>query len=178
MLRPALIGGILLGILSSLPIISAFNCVCCAWIIGGGMLAAYLYVKDSVVPVTLGHGVVLGLFTGLIGAAVNTLFMIPVYFLINQAGAGFMEALREALERVPNLPPEVEVGLRDLWSKTGIGMFFLIMSLIFMFLLFCLAAMLGGALGVALFEKRKIGAPPHGTAPPQTPLNLPPSADS
>lgn len=47
MLKPALTGGVLLGILSALPFVSAFNCLCCAWVIGGGMLAAHLFVSSS-----------------------------------------------------------------------------------------------------------------------------------
>ncbi len=178
MLKPALIGGVLLGILSSIPIISAFNCVCCAWVIGGGVLAAYLYVKDSAVPVTLGRGVALGLFTGFIGAIVNALFMIPLYFLMNRAGTGIWDAIREALERVPNLPPEAEAALRGLSDKAGLGILFLITALVFTLLVFCLAGMLGGAIGVALFEKRKLGPPPFSTPTPKTPMDLPPSPDA
>ena len=60
MLKPALVGGVLLGILSALPLINYFNCICCAWVILGSVVAARLYVKDSSVPVTLGRGVALG----------------------------------------------------------------------------------------------------------------------
>ncbi|MDR0842308.1 MAG: hypothetical protein LBP68_02690, partial [Acidobacteriota bacterium] len=45
--KSALIGGVALGIVSVLPFLEAFNCICCAWAIAGGMLAANLYIKDS-----------------------------------------------------------------------------------------------------------------------------------
>ncbi len=39
---PALLGGLFIGMLSALPIVSVGNCCCCLWMIGGGVLAAYL----------------------------------------------------------------------------------------------------------------------------------------
>lgn len=168
MLKPALIGGVLLGILSSIPIISLLNCACCAWVIGGGMLAAYLYVKDSPYPVTLGRGAGVGLLTGFIGSVVNALFMIPLYMLIRRGGLGIAERIREVLGTLPNLPPEADDALRDLSEKGDISPLFWMVALIFMLATYCLAAMLGGVLGAALFEKRKPGVPSSG-APPQEP---------
>jgi len=40
-LQAPLLGGLFIGILSALPVVSWGNC-CCLWIIGGGVLAAYL----------------------------------------------------------------------------------------------------------------------------------------
>ena len=40
-LQPALFGGLFIGVLSALPIISAGNCLCCMWVVAGGMLATY-----------------------------------------------------------------------------------------------------------------------------------------
>lgn len=171
MLKPALIGGVLFGILSSIPVISLLNCACCAWIIGGGMLAAYLYVKDSPFPVTLGRGAGLGLLTGVIGTAAHALFMIPLYMLIRQGGLGIAEIIREVLRTLPNMPPEVEEAFRALSDKGGVHLLVWIVVLIFTLAIYCLAAMLGGVLGVALFEKRKPGAPSAGPTP-QEPLRL------
>src|SRR5512136_2122581 len=121
MLKPALIGGVLLGILSSLPVISAFNCVCCAWVIGGGVLAAYLYVKDSPVPVTLGRGVGLGLLTGVIGSVVSALFYIPLHLVLRRSGMGIVEQMKQSMSQVPNLPPETRQMLESLSSGEGLS---------------------------------------------------------
>ncbi|MDX1390258.1 MAG: hypothetical protein R3344_13790, partial [Acidobacteriota bacterium] len=40
---PALIGGGVFGFLGSLPIAA---CACCAWMIGAGLLATFLYSKQ------------------------------------------------------------------------------------------------------------------------------------
>jgi hypothetical protein len=177
MLKPAVIGGVLLGILSALPFIAFFNCFCCAWVIGGGVLASYMYVKDSPIPVTLGRGVALGLLTGVIGAIVSALFSIPLFLIANRAGRGLSQ-LRQALEQLPNVPPETLDRLRALSERGGIDVFFIAIGFVFMLVIYSLVAMLGGAIGVAVFEKRKpaAGRPPEipSYEPPQTPPPPPP----
>jgi hypothetical protein len=174
MLRPALIGGVLLGILSSLPVINLFNCICCAWVIGGGVLASYLYVKDSTAPVSMGKGVALGLATGILGTIVSALFSIPLYFMMNR-GMSVMEQLRVAVDQVPNMPPETREMLRSLTERGGMEVLFFVFFLVFTLVLYCLFAMLGGAIGVALFEKRKTEPAPT-YIPPYQPPPPPPDA--
>jgi len=175
MLKPALIGGVLLGILSSLPIIMAFNCVCCAWVIGGGILAAYLYIKDSSVAVTLGRGVALGLLTGVIGTVVMALFSVPLYILSHGPGAGLLDQMRQSIDQVPNLPPESRQFLRSLYARGGMSVVLYAFGFIFMLFLCSLFGMLGGAIGVAIFEKRKPGEPSPEVPPPyQPPSGMPP----
>ena len=105
MLKPALISGVLLGIASAFPVISAINCFCCAWVIGAGILAANLYVKTSPQMVTLGSGAILGMLTGVIGAIVETLFAIPLYLLTRGSGSGFMEQIQQTMNRISTFPP-------------------------------------------------------------------------
>jgi hypothetical protein len=177
MMKPALIGGVLLGILSALPLISAFNCLCCAWVIGGGMLAAHLYVKDSPDVVTLGKGVLLGLLTGAIGAVVDTIFTIPLHLALSRLGMNFAEQMREIFDQIPNMPAESRDALRGLLSNSGgISVFFIILSGVFKLFLYGVMAMAGGAIGVAVFEKRKIGGGPGYYDPPMPPppMDIPP----
>jgi hypothetical protein len=176
MFKPALIGGVLLGILSALPLIKAFNCFCCAWVIGGAMLAAHLYVKSSVTAVTLGTGVLLGLLTGAIGAVVDTLFTIPIHFALRPFATGFAEQIQQMLDQLPNLPPETRDALRSMFaSGRGMGIFFIILGGFFELVVFSVVGMLGGAIGVAIFEKRKPGAEPMSQPPSyRPPEDLPP----
>ncbi len=51
--RAVLIGGVTLGLLSAIPPISFANMCCCVWVLGGGALASYLYVRRSPTPVLL-----------------------------------------------------------------------------------------------------------------------------
>jgi len=174
MLKPALIGGVLLGILSSLPLINLFNCFCCAWVIAGGVLAAHLYVKDSPTPVSLGGGVAVGLFTGIIGAIVTALFSIPLRLMTNKGGMNAIEQLRETLDQLPNMPAETRQMIESLFAQGNMGTAFFIVGLLFMLVLYSLFAMVGGTIGVAIFEKRKPGSGPQEVPPYQPPSTLPP----
>jgi hypothetical protein len=178
MFKPALIGGVLLGILSALPIIGLFNCVCCAWVIAGGILAARLYVKDSPVAVTLGRGALLGLLTGFIGSIVSTIFSIPLNFLSSSSGMNLIEQLRERMKTMPNVPPETQALLDTLSNRSDINALMLIFGLIFTLIVFCLFAMLGSTIGVSIFEKRKVGTPPSDATSYEPPVNLPPPPDA
>jgi hypothetical protein len=172
MFKPALIAGVLVGFLSAMPLLQTFNCLCCAWVIGGGMLAAHLYVKGAATVVTLGTGVLLGLLTGAIGAVVDTLFTIPITLALRPLGMGFAEQMRQAIDQLPNLPSESrEALLRFFADGRGVGFLIIIMMGFFKLLVYGAVGMLGGALGVAVFERRK----PGGEQPPyQPPTSIPP----
>jgi hypothetical protein len=169
--KPALTGGVLLGILSSLPLV---NCLCCVWVIAGGILAAHLYVRQSSVSVTLGRGVSLGLLTGFIGALVIALFSIPLQMLVSP-GSGLVEQMRQSIHQFPNVPPETRRMFEDLSAHAGIIYAF---GFIFMLGFCCLFGMAGGAIGVAIFEKRRPGgsdAPPSYHPPEVLPPPPPPA---
>jgi hypothetical protein len=175
-LKSALIGGVALGVLSALPVLGAVNCLCCAWVIGGGMLAAHLYVRDSPAPVTLGTGVLLGLLAGAIGAVVDTLFAIPIHMAL-RGSAEMTEQMQEWTDQIPNLPEESREILRTITSGgMAVGSFLFVVIAFFKLIVYGAVAMIGGALGVALFEKRKIGTAVTDTRPPYEPPPGPPPA--
>ena len=173
MLRPALIGGILLGVLSAIPPLNLGNCICCAWIIGGGVLAAHLYIKASPTMVTLGSGFTLGLLTGAIGGAISAVFNIPVQILMRSIFSDYTGQMRQMLGDMP----ERFSALRDLIlsaSSARLTPLIVIINLFVNVVLYAIIAMLGGALGVALFEKRKAEPPIPPYQPPPTELPPPP----
>jgi hypothetical protein len=170
-LKPSLIAGVLLGILSAIPVIKAGNCLCCAWVIGGGILASYLYVKSSAVAVTLGRGVGLGLLAGAIGAVVETAFSIPLELLLSKIGLGAADQIRQLLEQFPQLPRELRQALLSLSEGgKGIGVTVLVAVALPKLVLYSVIAMLGGVCGVAIFEKRE----KHGHPPAEPPVYRPP----
>ena len=174
MLKPALIGGVLLGILSIIP---GIQLCCCAWMIGGGILAAALYVKSSTTAVKLGIGMLLGLFTGAVGGLVYILFSIPIAILFS-GGTGIFEESRRSLSSLPNLPPAFQEALANMPTSGSAMIVLLVFSSLLLLVLFSLVASVGGLIGVAIFEKRKIEGSvttnPHGIEPPIPP---PPPAD-
>ena len=68
-LQPALLGGVTIGVLSALPVINLANC-CCAWILFGGALSAYLMQQNHPEPIQVGDGAIAGLLAGVMGAFV------------------------------------------------------------------------------------------------------------
>src|ERR1044071_7345299 len=95
--RPALIGGVLLGLLSVIPFVNVLNVCCCLWAILGGMLASYLYVKSSPTPATPGDGAVLGAIAGAIGAAISLVLGIPISYAMGGTMKNLMLRLMENL---------------------------------------------------------------------------------
>jgi hypothetical protein len=170
MLKPALIGGILLGVLSSIPYLN-FACCCCVWIIGGGVLAAYVYIRESAIPATLGRGVGLGLLTGIIGTIVSALFMMPRY-LINRSG--LIDQIKHSFDQVPNIPAETRQMMSTILASEGAIVIILVLMLLSMFVAYCVLAMLGGGIGVALFEKRTTDSVPQTPVDIEPPTEIPP----
>ena len=56
--QPALLGGVAIGVLSALPVVSVANVCCCAWIVFGGALAAYLMQANHPEPIQIGDGAI------------------------------------------------------------------------------------------------------------------------
>ena len=63
-LQPALSGGLLIGVLSALPLVNVGNCCCCMWVIAGGMLAVYLRQQNTPFAVSSSEGALVGLMAG------------------------------------------------------------------------------------------------------------------
>jgi hypothetical protein len=141
-LKPALLGGLIVGILSSIPFV---NYCCCLWALGGGGLACYFYIKSSPTPVRPGDGAMLGGLAGVIGAVLFFVIYVPLSYFMGAA------AVEEQLAR-----SGVEIPV------SGIVLFILIGLLGGIFLL--VVSVIGGLIAVPIFEKRKNAPPPP---PPQ-----------
>ena len=140
--KPALLGGLVVGLLSSIPLI---NYCCCIWAIGGGGLATYLYLKSSPTPIATGDGAVLGALAGVVGAVLYLVIGLPIAYFLGSAQVE--EAFRQANVELPFTGP-----LLFIVGGLAVGVFLLIMSVI------------GGLIAVPIFEKRKNAPPPP---PPQ-----------
>ena len=66
-LQPALVGGVIMGVLSALPFVAGGNLCCCLWVVSGGAIAAYLFQQNQSTPIATGDGALVGLLAGLIG---------------------------------------------------------------------------------------------------------------
>jgi hypothetical protein len=155
-LKPALIGGVILGILSAIP---AVDYCCCLWAIIGGVIAANLYIKSSPSPVAPGDGAVLGAIAGAIGAAFIIVLGIPLQLIV---GTALMSVLQGIIQ---NANPEQAAQMNEMMAS-GITFGRAIIHALIWSVLVILFSAIGGLIGVAIFEKRKGGA---GVPPPPPP---------
>jgi hypothetical protein len=172
MLKPAAIGGGLLGILASLPII---ECGCCLWVIGGGFLAAYLYIKESPIMVSLGQGAILGFMAGIIGSIIIAIFMYFKLFMMHDGIQAYVEQVRLTMETFPIFSGEDQAEFQELFSREGFGTSMFIGALFIQLLVYSVIAAIGGLLGVAILEKRKPGDIDYRGSGGEPPSSLPPS---
>ena len=152
-LKAALIGGVICGIASGLPYVGAVNVACCALYIGGGVLAAYLLMKEM--PATekapYGDGSVVGLLTGLIGGVVATLTALVFGGIADQAEQ-VLDSLRMATGQGAEIPQEV-LDMFD--TSEGASGTLILINLVFGVVTGAIAACIGGLVGVAIFHKKQ-----------------------
>lgn len=167
-LQPALLGGVFIGVLSALPVISIANYCCCMWIVGGGMLAAYLDQAPGRTDSNLGRGALDGLLAGIIGAF--------VFLAASAVVSTLMAPLQERmiagiLDGSYDLPPEVRRVFEI--ARAGGGVFFWNILAFFAHLFAgLLFGTLGGLLGALFFWRDEL---PPAIGGPQAPPPIPPS---
>jgi hypothetical protein len=153
--QPALAGGMFLGVLSSLPLLSIGNLLCCMWILGGGGIAAFLLAKQRPSGITYGDGAFVGVFSGAFGAVVGTIVSIPVKII----QARLFETSPEDIERFMRIFPGLEGQMRDLlvsMASSEVTVATIALTFFANLILYSLFAMIGGILGVAIVNKRGI----------------------
>ena len=155
-LKPALIGGVVLGVLSVIPFVNFVNLCCCLWAILGGMLAAHLYVKSSPTPVNAGDGAIVGALAGLVGGVIVIIIGIPISLVTSSLVSGFFYSLVEGVD-----PSQAEMMRRQM--EAGQSVAGAIVNAIILAVLLVIFSTVGGLIGVSIFEKRKGGSVP----PPQ-----------
>ena len=151
--KPALIGGVFIGVLSVIPFVSAANLCCCLWAILGGMLATYLYVKNSPSPAGPGDGAILGVIAGALGAVISVVLGVPIALAMGPTMRNMIVSLME------NVDPRQAEMTRQQFEASGNAVAPLIIQSLMLAGLLFVFAIIGGLLGVPIFEKRK-GAPP------------------
>ena len=153
--QPALIGGLVIGVLSSLPFVSAGNVCCCLWVVSGGAVAAYLLQQNQTTPIAPGDGALVGLFAGLIGSVVGFVISIPLSLMMAPMQRAMMQRF---LQNTGDMPPAFRQLLENFSGpQTAAGFLgqLAIRVVIFGFTLviWSIFAMLGGLLGAAIFKK-------------------------
>ena len=153
---PALLGGLFIGVLSALPIVS---CCCCLWIIGGGALASYLQQQNQPTSLTMSQGARVGLFAGIVGAF--------VFLVINTALSPLQTRfVGEVLRNSRDLPPELHDLLES--AQAG-GMGGSLFGFLLMLICGSIISTIGGMVGAAYFRKDVPPALGGPSSPPPIP---------
>ena len=148
--QPALLGGITIGVLSALPVI---NCCCCAWILFGGALSAYLMQQTHPAPIEVGDGAIVGLMAGVVGAFT---WMVASILISTVTGPFESELVQRLLRDSADLPPVLREALEDSRQSAGSGLGIgVIFGFFVMLVLMTTGGMLGGLFGALAFRKNQ-----------------------
>jgi hypothetical protein len=145
--QPAIFGGLIIGVLSALPIISAGNLCCCLWVVSGGVVAAYVLQQNQPGPLTPGDGALIGLLAGIVGAFVYLFLSIPITFLVAPMERVLIQRI---IESAGSMPPE----FREYVTTYIGGGVRLTLAFVFMLIIGSIFSTIGGVLGVVLFGRR------------------------
>ena len=160
LLQPVLFGGLFMGVLSALPIISLGNC-CCLWVTGGGVVTAYLIQHGRPDPIQLGEGAFGGFLSGIVGAVVYAVVSLPIQLVTGPLQRGMMDGL---LESAADVPPEMREMIESLAS--GGGVVAVLVGFVLMLAVGMVFSPLGGLLGALIFRSTP---PAESTVPPPAP---------
>ena len=164
--RAAALAGTAMGVVSAIPGLSFINCCCCAGIIGGGILAVYLYkqeFREGMQPLESSDGLVLGILAGLIGAFIATVISLMIFFVFGawetELVRSIAEKILESMEESGSLPPGSAEEIRDMMeqalseSATVVG---ILSGLIMNLIIYPIFGLLGGLLGFTFFKPKPV----------------------
>jgi|KBSSwiStaDraftv2_1062776.scaffolds.fasta_scaffold1220025_2 uncharacterized membrane protein len=153
--KPALIGGLIVGLPALIPFVSYANFCLCLWSWVGGIVAAKMLADRSVSKLSFGDGAKIGLLAGLVGGVIYFVVAAPLM-------AWQMDKMVEKLSATPNFPAEWAETFLRVQQSLGMRVGLALLSSLLASLLMAGFTVLGGMLGVAIFEKRTGGTVPPG----------------
>ncbi len=149
--QPVLIGGLVGGVLSALPIVTIGNACCCLWIVGGGVTAAYVFQANSPEPIMPGDGALVGLLAGLFATFVHLVLSIPIDIVM----APFERTWMQRLIDISGNEQLRDMLLRYSEREAGVGMIIVRRFLVFIVSLpiYAVFSTIGGLIGAMVFRK-------------------------
>jgi len=154
MLLAAGIGGVVMAIVSAMPVLSCVNLCCWAGIWGSGILAIFIYrsTEKTQPDLTVGQGLVLGLLTGAVAAVLMTIWGIFSSLLFT--GTSTAMAYQNLMDQIPGganaLPEASRQMITQMMSLTGN----VLVSSICNFVVYPFFGLIGGLIATALIWKK------------------------
>ena len=146
-LRPALLGGILIGVIGGIPFLNFINCMCCMGVIGGGVLSAYLFYKDSSPEyiISVSDGALLGFLSGLFG----TFISIILHSFFGPATFNVLYKISATIN-----DPDLQA-LIDNFNPRLLENSFILLDFALNLVVNTIFGLLGGIIGVSIWSSRK-----------------------
>ena len=153
--QPALIGGLIVGVLSVLPIVQAGNACCCLWALAGGATAVKLYIDRAPEQVLWAEAAKVAALAGMLGAVIRIFLGTPVdlatwpaqIMAMEKLAQGMADPQRQQLLDFLNQLRQMPAGQIVLRALLPASLFWAVILFVF--------TEVGGLLAVVLFEKRK-----------------------
>jgi len=164
-LVPALIGGGIMALLSTVPFISLGNCLCCLWILLGGAIAAFMYHKEIPTgqPFSGGDGAKVGLLAGIFGALFGAVLG---YIFMSMGDGDFVSKVLEGLMNSnQDFGPEMDELMAGLSDTGNLSPMYMMIGLFFSIVLNVVFGALGGMIGASMIRKKQ--TPPADSTPTQ-----------
>ena len=147
----ALIGGLVMGVLSNVPVINFANCLLCMWVWLSAILAVFLYrsFAKEAPYLSVGEGAGLGAVAGIVGAVVGAIVSLMFNALFASAGFDPAVMLQQLQAQGIVVPPEA---LPAIQALAGTGSVFF--SLVCNGLVYAIFGAIGGIIAAALIWKK------------------------
>ncbi len=137
MLISALVGALVMIVLSNVPVLNIINCLLCAGIWIGGMVAAWFYRRQTGLSLTIGQAAVVGAVAGVIAGIVGAILAASI-------GA---DAIQTAIDSDPT--GQVRGALGGIVGGTGSFLISFVINIIF----YPLFGAIGGMIYAALTNR-------------------------
>lgn len=155
-----LVGGAFNGVLSALPLIELGNCACCLWVVGGGVITAYLLQQGQAARLEMGDGALGGFLAGVAGAAICAALTVPI-----RLAAGSLADQAFPIDEL-DAPPEVLEMVEFVQQASESVALVALFTFVFMLIAGAIFSTVGGMLGVLFFRKDTPPGGPDAAPPP------------
>lgn len=167
--RATIIGGLMIGIVTGLPVLNILNrCCCCGIVLLCGTISLYLYKQeftDEVPPLESSDALILGILAGIAGAFVGTILLVLGKFIFGPVDEKILLKALLWMQQRGALTSDMS-DLTDKLIETlkksiedGIKIGDILSELLFGLILYPIFSMLGGLIGFGIFGKKKPSAP-------------------
>ena len=166
---PALYGGIIMGLISSIPFLNLVNCLCCAGVLLGGFLAVMFYKKNFTPdspPFNSADCLAVGAMAGVVGAFVGTILSLIFAAIFGDVARELLLNLlkNSSLQLPPDLLDKIEESIRE--GRSGFRMVFQFGSSLVIDTIF---GLLGGLIGYSILKPKELPPPQMPPPPPMAP---------